>query len=249
MTEENKETSSGMPATGEAGSPEARFPEAPASATPHSVPESAPLPPPPAASPGRPHTWRMLLFGLTIFLCGGVVGAGGALLAVHRIVARVMGQSPELSAERATWRLKRGLGLTDAQARQVQEIYQRRFATVRTDLRETRLRVGVEVGAMREEIAKILTEKQAAEFRRRADFLEGSLPVRGPGRLNGPGRPNGFGGLNGPSDGLGPRPGMTPGLRRGAGPNAPVPTPGQSPDLGPAGRPGPRPSPADRQGI
>jgi hypothetical protein len=217
MSEDRKETFSGAPGAGEVAS----VGNAGGTPAPQGAGDAvAPLSPPVAVPPRRRHTWRTLFFGLLIFVCGGVVGAGGTLLVVHRMMERVMGQGPELSAERATQRIKRGLGLTDAQARQVQEIYQRRFGTVRNDLQETRLRVGAEVAEMREEIAKILTKEQAAEWRKRADFLERSLPGRGPGGANGRGGPNGPGGpggLNGPggpggTNGLG-----GPGGRGGAG--------------------------------
>ena len=98
----------------------------------------------------RKRHWRIVLLMLIVFIAGGAVGSAVTIIVV---IDRLhdMARHPEEMPRRITARISEKLGLTDEQAKQVQDILEQRQHDM-TDLHE----------ALRAQIAAVLTDEQQA---------------------------------------------------------------------------------------
>ena len=151
--------------------------------------DPAPLPSPRV----RRRRWWILALAFLLVFAGGFVtgGAGAMFVAFHRIQQVI--QNPKEVPHRVTERLRRKLGLTDEQTRQVEAIlqqHQEKLEALRTEMAP---RMREHFDAMEEEIAAVLTEEQAREWREHfRDFQRRWLPPPPP--PHGPPGPPGRGG-------------------------------------------------------
>ena len=135
--------------------------------TPHMM-----VPPPPPRRKRRGlasrREWLHLLLALLILVCGIVIGAGVTLLVVHRIVTEFV-HDPERLTERMAHRMERQLGLSDAQADQIQAILKRRVDALLAIRRDIRPRIAEQIELLEGEVREVLTPDQ---MRRWHKYLE-----------------------------------------------------------------------------
>jgi hypothetical protein len=128
-------------------------------------PSSLELPIPPRRRP-----WRSLLLGLIILLCGILIGTGGTVIVLQKVVLYAI-HHPEEVPNRVAERMRNKLGLSDEQTKKVKAILaerQRAFLALR---RAARPKVEQELERLREEVATILDKNQARKWRKRFDAL------------------------------------------------------------------------------
>ena len=114
---------------------------------------------------------RAILLGLLILLCGAVIGAGGTLICVKKILLRSI-HHPEEAPARISERIKSSLHLSDEQARRIKAILVERQKALQAIRREAQPRVEKELEITREEVSRVLSPEQARAFRQRFDELK-----------------------------------------------------------------------------
>lgn len=119
--------------------------------------------------------WRLLLAGVVILVCGIVIGSGLTIIVVRKMIINSM-RHPERIPNRITRRMKRKLDLTDEQAQRVKETVARYMHQLERIRKESRPRVYRQLEMLKEEVAKILNEKQRKVWRKRFKKLEDALP-------------------------------------------------------------------------
>ena len=138
------------------------------------VTESKPKTPP--ALRRKRGTWRRVLLGLVILVCGMFIGAGGGLILV-RHVARRAAEHPERVPPRATARLTKVLSLSEEQATEVEAIIARRLGALDRIKRDAMPHVAEELEGARAEIEAVLNDEQKIEWRKRWKRIRRSFPV------------------------------------------------------------------------
>lgn len=132
--------------------------------------------PPPAP---RRWPWRQVLLGVAILACGVAIGAGGATIITKKATRERILQTwrnPRGTQGMMARRIEKELHLSPEQAKQVQDIVSRRMGAVREIMEENRPQVYEQFDLMKEEVAEVLDENQAREWRERFGRL-----LRGPG--------------------------------------------------------------------
>jgi hypothetical protein len=124
--------------------------------------------PAPAARPRR--NYRRLVMALVIFVCGALVGAGGALIVVRGVVLHGI-HNPEDATEWIVRGMGRRLDLTPEQREGVSNIFHQHLRALESIRSDVRPRVDARLEAMRDEIAALLNEKQAAQWKRNFDTM------------------------------------------------------------------------------
>jgi len=168
------------------------------------------------------HRWRMAFFGLIVLLAGAVIGASGTLLFLKPKPPEPP-DVPELFIGRTFSELERNLNLTDQQKTQINQIMRQRMEEMRRIREEDmRPRVFAEMGQLKDEIGKVLTDEQMKLWEKRMERFRGEFWR---GRGGGPGGgmrggPGGRMGSGGPGSGgsRGPGGGMSPGGPGGGSP-------------------------------
>jgi len=112
------------------------------------------------------------VLGLIIFVSGVVVGASGSLLVLRSVVLDRIHHPDEITALVAR-RITRKLDLSDQQAGEVAAIVARRRESLRQLRAEVQPRFQAVLDAFREDIAALLTDDQAREWRSRVEELQG----------------------------------------------------------------------------
>jgi len=150
--------------------------------------QASPPPPPPR----RPSTLKMVLLGLAILLCGMVIGSAGTLFVARRAVVHAV-LHPEEMPTRAAQRLGRRLDLSAEQQAQVETILRRRLLALAHVRERFRPQIDRELDDLREEVAAMLDEEQAQQwrddFRRLRRFIQPQTPPTGdttPGQPSSP---------------------------------------------------------------
>lgn len=139
----------------------------------------------------NPRTVKIVLYVSLIFLAGL---ATGALLAPKfgRTFMRPPG-SKQMSRH-MLHHLREGLGLTEAQMKQVQPLVEKTGRDLEAIRRETTRRVVARVDASHAEISKLLTPEQQAKFEKMKaesrEHLRRGHPPRGPKEPPPPASPN-----------------------------------------------------------
>lgn len=134
-------------------------------------------PPDPVRRPPA-RRWPRLLAMLLIFACGGVVGAvAGAVVMRERLLGEL--RHPEQLADRVMPRLRAQLGLSDEQARRVEEVVRRRHAAMEAIRATSHPRQLAELAAMRREVGELLDEEQRSRWEQLCDSIQDRyLPTR-----------------------------------------------------------------------
>ena len=135
----------------------------------------------------RSSVWGRVLLGVSILVCGIAIGAGGAI-----VITRNMPRSKILEAVRhrervpalMTKRMQKELHLSPEQAKQVEDIVTQRFRAIWEIREESRPRGDKQLNLMKEQVAEVLDEAQAREWRERFERL-----LRPPGPPRGRHRP------------------------------------------------------------
>jgi septal ring factor EnvC (AmiA/AmiB activator) len=127
--------------------------------------------------PRRRWIWTLLL-ALVIFVSGVLVGSGLTFKVITSGFKKYF-QSPAVSAERITHRMKKQLDLTDEQAVQVHRIIfeqQKAFQSLR---KQVRPQLDAQIEKTRQELAAVLTPEQARKWEKRFNrFLKFWLPPK-----------------------------------------------------------------------
>jgi hypothetical protein len=123
-------------------------------------------------SPRRRGKWKTVALGLAILLCGMLIGAGGAVICVQKILVYAI-HHPEEAPARMTARLRKKLHLSDDQAARVKAILSERQKAIQAIRRETQPKVMKELERTKEEVAAILSPDQARLWRSRFAQLQG----------------------------------------------------------------------------
>jgi len=131
----------------------------------------------PVIQPRRRRGWTILL-ALVIFISVVLVGGGLTFKVITSGFKRSF-QTPALSAERITHRMKKQLNLTGEQAVQVHRIIleqQKAFQSLR---KQVRPQLEAQIHKTRQELAAVLTPEQARKWEKRFDrFMKFWLPPK-----------------------------------------------------------------------
>jgi len=106
----------------------------------------------------------MVLLGLVILLCGMVIGSAATLVVARRAVVHAV-LHPEEMPERAAERLGRRLDLSAKQQAQVETILRHRLLALAHIRERIRPHIDRELDELREEVAAVLDEEQARQWR------------------------------------------------------------------------------------
>ncbi len=123
----------------------------------------------------RMRRWLLVLLGILILVSGMVIGSGMTVIIARKKIIHAI-RHPEKVPERITVRLKKKLNLSGDQTEQVKEILTRHLRSIMEIRQETRPRILKELNVMRNEIAKVLNERQARLWRKRFEALMRVLP-------------------------------------------------------------------------
>jgi len=150
-----------------------------------------------------------------ILVAGGIIGGGITARVLHKgIMPRR--PNPRSFSERMRERMKRDLGLTTKQAKQIERITKTRMAAVRAIQKKIEPQVDAEIEQMQKEIGDVLNEEQKPKWEDRVkrfwEMTERMRQGRGFRGGKGGGRP-GWGSPSG--DGQRARPGRHPRNREG----------------------------------
>jgi len=134
-----------------------------------SVNPITPVPQPELPRPRR--RWlRTTLFGMSILICGMVIGSGLTLRVLWVQLTEAI-QNPDQMPERITHRMTRVLDLTEEQALEVRAILNREYYALESLRAEIAPRVQAELDKTRDEIVAVLDPDQARRWLKRFEFL------------------------------------------------------------------------------
>jgi hypothetical protein len=127
----------------------------------------------------RRRRWLSIAMGSVILACGMVVGS---VITVSYLWNRVLDhiQNPEQIPTRITERLERRLDLTEQQAQEINAILTERQEALLAIRAEVYPRIQAELESAREEVAAVLDEEQAAEWRKMFESLRQKLTMPAP---------------------------------------------------------------------
>jgi hypothetical protein len=108
--------------------------------------------------------------GLVILVCGMLIGAGGTLICVKRIILHAI-HHPDEAPARITARMQKRLHLTEEQAQRVKAILTQRHRSIMAIRREAQPKVVQELDKAKQEVAAILPPDQARSWNLRFDEL------------------------------------------------------------------------------
>jgi len=131
-------------------------------------------------TPLRHKRHSALLRGLVIFICGALAGAGLSSILLTNLMANRF-RHPELMLKRMMSELTKTLELSPEQQIKVEIILQKNREEMDAMFREEiRPKVDARFNSMREEIAAVLDEKQAAEWKQNFDQIRKRFGPPGP---------------------------------------------------------------------
>ncbi|MGD8238703.1 MAG: hypothetical protein PVH68_09140, partial [Armatimonadota bacterium] len=188
--------------------------------------------PPPA--PKRRSPWPRVLLGVVILACGTAIGVGAGVISTRKATKKRILDSwnnPRRAHESMAKRMQRELDLSPEQAKQVQDIVSLRMGEVRKIMEERRPLIDEQFDLMKDEVAEVLDERQAQEWRERLQRVR-----RGPGPPRGGRHRNGRGDWHKRD------------RDESDGPDRPRRGDGSDPERGRSHPPGPKP-PAESQGA
>jgi len=167
----------------------------------------------------RRSAWRRILLGVLILACGVAIGAGAGNIITKNTERERVRQSwlnPRRTQGMMAKRIEEKLDLSPEQAKQVRDIVNQRMGAVHQIIEESRPRVREQLDLMKDEVAEVLNENQAQEWRKSFErILRPAGPPRdghrpGPrGRRRGPDESDVSGReRRGDANDRGPRPGQ-----------------------------------------
>lgn len=118
----------------------------------------------------------MVLLGVVILGSGIVIGSVGTLMVVRKAMVRAV-EHPEQMPERATNRMARRYDLTERQQTEVEAILRERLQRMARIRHQMRPRLDAELDSLREEVAGVLTDEQAAAWREDMGRLRDAIQV------------------------------------------------------------------------
>jgi hypothetical protein len=124
---------------------------------------SVPQSPPELPVPRRRRRWVSLLLAGVIFASGFVAGTATAVVVIHKRLVNAI-HFPERAPEVLTSRLRRSLGLSDAQAAEVKKILQARQAALQEIRRRVQPEVEGQIDRVEVEIAAVLEPAQQVKW-------------------------------------------------------------------------------------
>jgi hypothetical protein len=113
----------------------------------------------PAAPPPRRRWWLRLILVLVIFVSGVLVGTGGTVLVIRNRVLTVV-RHPEQMPQRMVNRLRWPLGLSDEQAVELEQVFERRQESLQRLRRRFQPELEAELDQIEAEVADVLDEEQ-----------------------------------------------------------------------------------------
>jgi len=108
--------------------------------------------------------WLLLPLGIVILLSGIAIGAGGGFFFHKKMIVSAF-QHPEQIPENITGQMKKKLNLSAEQTEQVKAILTKRMRIVREIREEIRPRIEEQIDLTKEEVAGVLDESQAKQWR------------------------------------------------------------------------------------
>jgi hypothetical protein len=138
-----------------------------------------------------PPTWRWILLGIVIFVCGVAVGAGGTVIIGRNALRTRMfnvARNPERAPHLIAGRIRRELRLSPEQTEQVETIVAQRLQAIRELREQNRPLIAEQLNRLKEEVGKVLNENQEREWRRRFEEIS---PLLFPPHPPGPRGPHG----------------------------------------------------------
>ncbi|MBX7254732.1 MAG: hypothetical protein K1Y02_00125 [Candidatus Hydrogenedentes bacterium] len=115
-----------------------------------------------------------LLLGFVIFASGVLVGAGGAVLSIHAMVTYRF-KHPENAYARVVDRIDSDVHLTPEQRAKVEEIIEKKRQEFMQLISEGQPKMEAHWQSVRNEIAAVLDEKQAAVWKEKFDSMHSRL--------------------------------------------------------------------------
>ncbi len=113
--------------------------------------------------PRKPGRWISILLGFVIFICGIVLGGGGALILEKKFILHSL-RHPEDFPGRMAERMQEKLDLSDLQTRQILEILTHRQQRLQKLQEEVQPRFEAEFAAVQVEISDVLNPEQARRY-------------------------------------------------------------------------------------
>jgi hypothetical protein len=133
------------------------------------------LPEPGASLPPRRNRGMFLGLMAAVFLSGGVVGGGTGMLITQQKFSDCL-RHPERMSARMVAMFRSELGLTEDQAKQVDEIVQRHHEQIEAIRSEVRPRFSAEWNSMHEEVKAVLTEEQRTKLEEMRERFRKDMP-------------------------------------------------------------------------
>ncbi len=130
--------------------------------------------PVPEAGRVRPRRVTSILLGLVIFGSGVLVGAGAAVLTIHAVVTHRF-QHPEDAFVKIVERIDRDLHLTPEQRKKVEDVISKKQREFFALISEGQPKMEAHLQSVRNEVAAVLDEKQAAMWKEQFDTMHSSL--------------------------------------------------------------------------
>jgi hypothetical protein len=111
----------------------------------------------------RPGRWPAILLGLSIFVFGMILGAGGALILEKKIILHSL-RHPEEFPGRMTEHMKEKFGLSDLQSSRILPILTERQRRLQELQKEVQPRFEAEFEAVQKEISAVLDPEQTQRY-------------------------------------------------------------------------------------
>jgi hypothetical protein len=109
--------------------------------------------------PPRRRWWLRLVLTLVIFVSGALVGTGGTVLVIrNRVLSGI--HHPEQMPQRMVNRLRWPLGLSEEQAVELEQVFERRQASLQQLRRRFQPELEAELDQIEVEVADVLDEEQ-----------------------------------------------------------------------------------------
>jgi hypothetical protein len=130
--------------------------------------EAAPLV---SVSPPRRRTWwRTLVWGVVIFVCGGVTGHGVAVWMWQEHGRKIFDPKEDYVAKILS-RMRSDYGLSDDQATQIEAIFRGHNAKIDEIRKDMEPRYSAERKAMNQEISAVLNDSQREKWQKRMEEM------------------------------------------------------------------------------
>ena len=114
--------------------------------------------------PRKRRRWRAVILGLVILVSGMLIGSGGTVFVMHKLLINAI-HHPEKAPDRIAKKLKRRLRLSTEQTAEVREILKKRQKALVAIFRKAQPKLERQLIGVREDVAAVLTPEQAKKWR------------------------------------------------------------------------------------